>query len=113
VLFGIRKYLQSGTPADMARWEAATDQAVLQLEDTLAHFGLKEISSSLQVDDRLAYLMTLSRLSTIVTLYRKPSGIFDKKATLEMLEVQLKRLTQFLRPLDDDLANAFERDAIA
>ena len=64
VLHGIKQYLQATSHNDQVRWTTATNKAVDQLDDTLNHFSLKEIANGLRVDDRLNYLMTLSRLST-------------------------------------------------
>jgi hypothetical protein len=110
VLFAIRSYLKA-KPQELVMWTKASDGAIAQLAETLNHFGLREVAGDLQIDHRLHYLMAVSRLSTMVTLYRVRPGILNERETFEMLEKQLGEMPTFLRPLDDDLANVFERDS--
>jgi hypothetical protein len=109
-LFAIRSYLKAkpGSP-DAVKWTKTADGAIAELEEALSHFGLREVAADLRPDYRLYYLMTVGRLSTIGTIHRRRPGILNEQETFAMLERELGELPTFLRPLDDDLANVFER----
>jgi hypothetical protein len=112
-LFGIRRYLKSTSSNDMIKWSRATVQAMAQLEQALNHFSLRELAGDLEINDRLHYVMVLSRLSTIVTLFSKRPGILNAQQTFMMLRAHLESIPDLLRPFDDELASVFERDSAA
>jgi hypothetical protein len=111
LLYAVRIALAANTPAAQNQWDVTISQMCQQLEQTLRHFSLQEIASDLSVDDRATYLILLSQLSSIVNIYQNPIGSVPRVLSLMTLRDQLAGIDNYLRPFDQDLAEAFLRDA--
>jgi len=112
MLYAARKAFAATTEIDIAKWDQVTDQANAQVEQTLSHFGLQQISAELAVVDRLGFLVVLSHLSSIVNIYYRPQGILNRTERLAVLVGRLERVHFYLKAFDEELAAVFKRDGI-
>jgi hypothetical protein len=112
MLFAVRNAIVAVSVGDQTRWDLATNRANNQLEETLAHFVVRDIASELEIIDRLNYLMIVSRLSTIVNIYKHPPGILSRAKLLPQLQRDLEGLHTYLKNFDTELADVFEQDGI-
>lgn len=110
-LYSVRK-ASKATGKDIPQWDLAMKQAHGQLEHTLDHFSLREISPEMAIDDRLPFLILIVQLSSIVNIFNRPIGIRGRDETLKLMANQLAGLRHYLMTFDIDLANVFERDSI-
>jgi hypothetical protein len=65
----------------------------------------------LRIDDRVLYVAIVARLSTFVTISKRPSEHLNRAALLQNKYDTLKNLRTYLSKFDLDLAAVYDRDA--
>ncbi len=109
-MFAVRNAIAAVSESDQQKWDTATDRAIDMVEQTLSHFSLQEISSELSVNDRLAFLMVITQLASVVNIHQRPPGILANKQRLQVLKDQLEGIRRYLVIFDSDLDQVFVRD---
>jgi hypothetical protein len=96
------------SPFMMKSFFGRIEFGVDQLRMALDHWSLKEVAKDLSRDDRAAFLMVVLTLESIVNIDRqKERDAFH----LAEQEKALTRVHNYLIHFDDDLANAYAKDA--
>jgi hypothetical protein len=80
-------------------------------EICLNHFTVREAVRDLRIDDRVLYMAIVARLSTFVTINKRPSEHLNRAARLQNQYDALKNLRTYLSKFDSDLAAVFAKDA--
>lgn len=111
LLYTVQIASAANTAAAIADWDKVVDQVCKQVSAMLEHFALREISSELENNDRIFFLMTILQLSTMLSIRQAPLGRVSRVLALETLESQLRGLEPYLTGFDPDLWRVFERDS--
>jgi hypothetical protein len=96
------------TNDEIEKWDNALDQSAGQVEDGLSNYGLRQILGALGHTDRMCFLMFLTQLGTIVSIYRRPPGTLDRKQRLKTLCSHLEGLPKYLKTIDHNLVELFQ-----
>jgi hypothetical protein len=65
----------------------------------------------LRIDDRVLYVAIVARLSTFVTINKRPSEHLNRAERLQNQYDALKNVRTYLSKFDSDLAAVYDRDA--
>ena len=79
------------------------------MEATLDNGITQEASRGLNIGDRLLYLALLATLETFLNISKRPSPVLTRETSLRQNRETLVKIVTYLRPLDSDLADVFER----
>jgi hypothetical protein len=110
LLYAIQIASAANNPAAVSKWDNVVQQATNQVAGMLDHFAVRQISTEMEVNDRALFLMVVTHLATMVSIYMHPYGVIDRQTTLATLETQLRSLRAYLEPFDAELWETFERD---
>jgi hypothetical protein len=92
----------------MATANNSVNQGMKQIEIALDHWSLREVAKDLAVDDRLALLMVVLTLQSIINIRsQRLSQSIRPRARLDEQEKALSSIHKYLSDFDADLAKAY------
>jgi hypothetical protein len=110
-LYAVTQAQKAQDQQQIAHWDGLIEKGAGFIEEGLNHFTVKEAVRDLRIDDRVIYVAIVARLSTFVTINKRPSEHLNRTARLQNQYDALKNLWTYLSAFDSDLAAVYARDA--
>jgi hypothetical protein len=110
-LYAVTQAQKAKDQQQIEHWDGSIDRGVSYIDDCLNHFTVREAVRDLRIDDRVLYVAIVARLSTFVTINKRPSEHLDRNTRLKARCTTLMKLQEYLDKFDSDLAAVFAKDA--
>jgi hypothetical protein len=110
-LYAVTQAQKAKDQQQIEHWDGSIDRGVSYIDDCLNHFTVREAVRDLRIDDRVLYVAIVARLSTFVTINKRPSEHLDRNTRLKARCTTLMKLQEYLDKFDSELAAVYKRDA--
>jgi hypothetical protein len=110
-LYAVTQAQKAQDQKQIEHWDGLIDKGAGFIEEGLNHFTVREAIRDLRIDDRVLYVAIVVRLSTFVTINKRPWEHLDRAARLQNQYDALKNLRTYLSKFDLDLAAVYDRDS--
>jgi hypothetical protein len=110
-LFAVTEARKAKDQWEIEQLDGLVNQNISYIEDCLSNFTVREAVRDLRIDDRVIYVSIVARLSTIVTISKRPSEHVNRAQRLQYQYNALKNLRTYLSKFDSDLAAVYDRDS--
>jgi hypothetical protein len=110
-LYAVTQAQKAQGQQQIAHWDGLIEKGAGFIEEGLNHFTVREVVRDLRIDDRVLYVAIVARLSTFVTINKRPSEHLYRAARLKNQYTTLMNLRDHLHKFDSDLAAVYDGDA--